>query len=351
VEIPVRLFEEITGLAELPPPVDEADYERRKHRRIPFGHRAVITPERKGYENEPVTVMVRDMSPAGVAFLHDEAFKIGTPIGIEFKGHQDREVRLHCIVARCEAGGPGGTQFVIGASFDAALTEELPVLMPAKPVAPGLPEANVDESALTLTDEPATPAKVPQAPAPTVAKAEPAPAPSAPAPVIKAKGLFTTTDLPQPSKAFDPYWSEGEPTEPAAAAPAPTPVPEASAPTFRVIPLPDAEPEPEVHTEKESKPHAAPELPPKTNHDVLHRVKEMLVKQERLIETQREELKAQRERIEQLESMRSDLEEANQKLTELQNKSQADDSDIAELANFLKEHGEIEVPDRKNEAA
>src|SRR5271163_1647970 len=114
------------GLSELPPPVDEADYERRKHRRVPFGHRAIITPERKGYDNPPTVVMVRDVSAGGVSFLNDEALKPGTPLGIEFKGHQDRPVQLHCTVARCEAGGSGGTQFVVGAAFDAVLTNELP---------------------------------------------------------------------------------------------------------------------------------------------------------------------------------------------------------------------------------
>ena len=126
MEIPVRIYEEITGLPELPPPVDEADYERRKHRRVPFGHKATITPERKGHDNTPAVVIVRDVSLGGVSFLNDESLKVGTPVLIEFRGHQDRPVQLHCAVVRCEAGGSGGAQFVVGASFDALLTEELP---------------------------------------------------------------------------------------------------------------------------------------------------------------------------------------------------------------------------------
>lgn len=106
--------------------MDEADYERRKHRRVPFGHRAIVSPERKGMDNTPAVVMVRDVSVGGVSFLHDEAFKVGTPFVIEFKGHQDRPVKMHCSVVRCEAGGSGGAQFVVGAAYDALLTEELP---------------------------------------------------------------------------------------------------------------------------------------------------------------------------------------------------------------------------------
>ena len=163
MEIPVRIYEEITGLAELPPPVDEADYERRKHRRIPFGHKAIISPERKGYDNTPAVVILRDVSLGGVSFLNDEALKVGTPILIEFKGHQDRPVQLHCAVVRCEAGGSGGAQFVVGASFDAVLTKELPVEAPVQ--TPKLAELAAQElkhaaaapvaavPSMTLTDE------------------------------------------------------------------------------------------------------------------------------------------------------------------------------------------------------
>jgi hypothetical protein len=49
--------------------------------------------------------------------------------------------------------------------------------------------------------------------------------------------------------------------------------------------------------------------------------------------------------------MRSDLEDTKKKLAELRAKSDSDDSAIAELATFLKEHGPGQSPAQANEAA
>jgi len=362
VEIPVRIYEEITGLAELPPPVDEADYERRKHRRVPFGHKAIISPERKGYDNTPAVVMVRDVSLSGVSFVNDESLKVGTPVLIEFKGHQDREVKLHCAVVRCEAGGSGGSQFVVGASFDAVLTQELPLGTPsgiAKPAEPAAQEPkHADASpaaavpSMTLTE-----AKTPVGEQARVAekstKPEPAPQAAVPAPPapVKPSALFKAADPTEAKKVTEEYWSDGQPTETAPQPATPKAAPELSTPVFRDVPLPDPEPEleqkpePQPESEEEIEPEPGSELgtepepvrpepvrevpkneiqekeipekevPEKVvtvaagpvrqthehhgkTHEVLARVKELLVVQEQSIERQRQELKEQRERFE-----------------------------------------------------
>jgi Spy/CpxP family protein refolding chaperone len=96
----------------------------------------------------------------------------------------------------------------------------------------------------------------------------------------------------------------------------------------------------------------APDIRGKDHHEVLIRVKEMLLQQEQLIERQRQELKDYRERSDkEIESMRSELEETKRKLAELQAKAEADDSAIAELAAFLDQHGGGESPVRTTEAA
>jgi hypothetical protein len=410
VEIPVRIYEEITGLPDLPPPVDEADYERRKHRRVPFGHRAIISPERKGADNTPTVVMVRDVSLGGVSFLNDEALKVGTPLGIEFKGHQDRPVNLHCAVVRCEAGGSGGTQFVVGASFDAVLTKELPLqapseipklveLVPAEPkqaepipaetksakakhAEPEVKPASRDE-AISAEDE-ARIAEILNEPASEPANPETAAV--APAPV-KSSALFRAADPTEEKKAVEAYWSEGEPVEAVPQPAAPKASPELSTPVFRDVPLPDPEPEPERKPEpqpeaqEESEPEPGSELGTEPEpepvveirekeitvasepvrpspdhhgktHEVLARVKELLVEQERSIEKQRQELKQQRERFEkEIKSMRSELEDTKAKLAEIRSKSDEDEDAIAELENFLKQHARREPPAKKNEAA
>jgi hypothetical protein len=369
VEIPVAIYEEITGLSDLPPPVDEADYERRRHRRVPFGHRATISLDRKGGDATPAVVMMRDVSSAGVSFLHGEALKAGLPLVIEFKGYQDRPVKLRCMVARCEAGGAGGVQFVVGASFVELLTKEAP---PQKPIEiPKLVELAPAETVVAearplepLKLEP-TPEILPHADKPISVKDQvriidrlkksaheaekaaplvPRAVPIAAAPV-KSSTIFKSPDPAPAANVVEEYWSDGGLAGASKAAAEP------SDPVFRVFPIQQqpkeivisvdpAPPSPEAHEE-----HA-------NNHSVLARVKELLVKQEQSIEAQRQELKGQRERFErEIESLRSELEDTNKKLAELRDKSEADDNAIADLATFLKQHEGSESSVRKHEAA
>lgn len=191
MEIPLGIYEEITGQTELPPPVDEADFERRKHRRVPFGCRATIFPERKSGDNTPSVVMVRDMSIAGLSVLNAEPLKVGTPFIVEFRGRQDRPVKIRCTSARCEAGGSGGTQFVIGGTFESLLTAELPA-SEIKPEAPPPPLAElvappesgdpVDEDAIAdalLPDKAESETKDQPAAAPQASESGPQPEPEA----------------------------------------------------------------------------------------------------------------------------------------------------------------------------
>jgi DNA-binding transcriptional MerR regulator len=380
VEISVAIYEEITGLAQLPPPVDEADYERRKHRRVPFGHRAIISPERKGVDNTPAVVMVRDVSVGGVCFLNDEALKPGTPFVIEFKGHEDRPVKLHGAVMRCEAGGAGGAQFVIGASFDALLTEELPLNKPAE--IPKLAELAFDESDKSDVKTP-LPALAESKPASsqnetateTISEeksetTQAAGADSAAPVVSKSSALFKAADPSAIKEKSDDYWSTGEILETAPQPSAPKPAPEMAAPTFRDVPMPEAAPDPEIQQAPESQPEPESKPEPENeitismalgpqnfsgggkNHEVLARVKELLVKQEKLIEAQRQELSKRREEFKkEVATMRSELEETKNNLAELRAKCEADDNAIADLANFVKEHAGSESPDERNEAA
>ena len=152
----------------------------------------------------------------------------------------------------------------------------------------------------------------------------------------KAKRLLETPD------------EESNETAPPDLQAATTP-PEEVTPVFRVIPIAE-EPEKTAVMTMELGPQDSGKR--EKNHEVLVRVKELLVKQEQSIESQRQELKEQRERFEkEIEAMRSELEEAKKMLAELQSKSEADDSAIAELASFLRQHGGGDSPARTTEAA
>jgi hypothetical protein len=134
VELSLAVYEEITGTSPLPP-VDSDD-DRRKHQRMPFGFRAAIHTTRRGVEGPASVVMVRDISLAGISILHEDFLKNGISFTVEFKGGQDRPVKIRCAVVRCETGGMGGTQYVVGATFEELLTKELPPLPKEEPLPP-----------------------------------------------------------------------------------------------------------------------------------------------------------------------------------------------------------------------
>ncbi len=135
MELALAVYEEITGTTPLPA-VEGEDSDRRKHRRMPFGFRATILPTRRGVEGPATVVMIRDMSLAGISILNEDALKNGTNFTIEFKGQRERPVKIRCTAVRCEQGGTGGTQYVIGATFDELLTKELPPLPKEEPLPP-----------------------------------------------------------------------------------------------------------------------------------------------------------------------------------------------------------------------
>jgi hypothetical protein len=126
VNLPSELFDEITGLGDLPPPVTEADCERRSHHRFAIGSRATICGLRRGVEGPSSIVLMRDVSVAGVGFLHNERMREGDAFVIRFAGKNGRQVGIRCFVNRCEAGGTGGMQFVIGATFQVLLEVKEP---------------------------------------------------------------------------------------------------------------------------------------------------------------------------------------------------------------------------------
>jgi hypothetical protein len=359
VELPLGIFEEITGLGNLPAPVDQADYDRRKNQRAPFGFRGIISHEKKGGEQVSSVVMVRDISLGGLSFLNEEPLKPGTLFVMEFKGVDDRAVQIRCSVQRCATGGLEGTENIVGATFEELLTKELerpkaeakPEAPPAEAVAQPIgedaaakPVAGEDPAAKEPAAQQADPAANPaQEPAPAtpatpteaapVANAPAAPAANAPAAPAdaaapKAKSsLFSGAAIPVPKKTSDDFPSEDEIGAPKAAAKT-APPPEDAGPVFRDVPLPDPAPaanssssdlsdqgdsdshdsessesdldDSESNDSESSSPAASDSIRLPVGgsgktQTVLMRVKELLVKQEQTIKKQAEQLKKQRD--------------------------------------------------------
>ena len=124
MEIPVGIYEEITGMPELPPPADEAELERRKGQRVPFGFRAIATQERKGGGNEPGRRHGPRHLDGGMSFINARGAPTGHAFHHRIQGLSGSPVKIRCLVARCAIGGLEGTQYIVGASFEEVLTRE-----------------------------------------------------------------------------------------------------------------------------------------------------------------------------------------------------------------------------------
>lgn len=360
MELPVELCEEITGICNFPRVAESADGDRRAYRRFPFGCRGTIWTVRKGVEGPATPVLLRDISVGGVSFLHAEAIKIGGEFIIGFVGQHGQLVRIQCEANRCESGGTGGTQFVIGASFQALLqsANDAPAQQPTVAAAPAPQQERPVSERIFKRETIFT-----QAQAPIVA------APQPPVPVV----------APQPAPPVEPA--------PAVAIPIPVPVAEeilAPFPTPIPEPIAPSQPEPIVaspQTPKETPMSPqAPEAPPAIhldpayaakNQEVLARVKALYVKQHQSLQTQLHSLEENNQRLtgqaaaladltRQVEEFKSRLAQSDQLLNEerqksarnaeaiqgelvalretvkiLQAKSDADDKAIAELAGFF----------------
>jgi hypothetical protein len=225
MELPVELFDEITGASNLPTADGGSAEDRRQHRRLPFGSRGAMAAFRNGAEGPPSVVLLRDISIGGIGFLNAEPMKPGDAFVLRFSGKQGPTIKVKCLTQRCDAGGTGGTQYIIGATFEELLETTATPTKPndaapqapveVKPVGPRFrslfKQAGADEAKPPEPTAPAavaapaavvTPA-VAEAPADVVAPAvaeapaapqvvEPVPVPSEPAVLPAVENLSET---------------------------------------------------------------------------------------------------------------------------------------------------------------
>ncbi|MDB5301140.1 MAG: hypothetical protein JWO87_2803 [Phycisphaerales bacterium] len=117
MELTQQQFAEITGFCVLPVAGGSPE-DRRKHFRVPSGCRARVSSLKGGLEGVDSVVVIRDISGSGMSLLYSEEMEIGEEFVIQFSGEHGWPARILCCARRCEQGGSGGTQYVIGASFE-----------------------------------------------------------------------------------------------------------------------------------------------------------------------------------------------------------------------------------------
>lgn len=123
-----KVFQSIFGICILEYSDDTS--ERREHPRVEFGRRATIIPLINGERSQAQIVVIRDMSIKGCGVLQSERRKPHDQFILDVSKFVGRPLGIRCAVERCEPGGSGGTQFVVGATFE-ALIETPEELVPA----------------------------------------------------------------------------------------------------------------------------------------------------------------------------------------------------------------------------
>jgi len=66
-------------------------------------------------------VLIRDISSASVGFLFEEELAVGDELIMQIPRQDGSLITIQCMVHRCEPGGTGLVQWVIGATFELVL--------------------------------------------------------------------------------------------------------------------------------------------------------------------------------------------------------------------------------------
>lgn len=134
MELSAELFSEIAG-SRAAAPARHPTNDKRKHERVPLADRATVSTLSRGLEGMDEVVIVRDISVGGVGLLCSEAMEAGQEFVIQFSGQHGLAARILCKVARCEPGGFGGSQFIVGATFEIVIHPAQPSAGVANPAA------------------------------------------------------------------------------------------------------------------------------------------------------------------------------------------------------------------------
>jgi len=117
-----KIFQSIFGMCIIDYSNDAA--ERREHPRVEFGRRATIFALADGNPGPATIILIRDMSLKGVGILQSERMEPLDEFVLDVSKFVGRPLGIRCSVERCEPGGSGGTQWVIGATFEEILESE-----------------------------------------------------------------------------------------------------------------------------------------------------------------------------------------------------------------------------------
>jgi hypothetical protein len=99
--------------------------ERRTNGRVAYGQRTQICRDSGKKAGVWETVMLQDISIKGVGTLCDEPMPLGETFVLKLTAKDGENIRIRCKVQRCEPGGFGNTAFLMGATFEHVIQQEV----------------------------------------------------------------------------------------------------------------------------------------------------------------------------------------------------------------------------------
>ena len=150
VQLSAQLFADIVGDEAVAMASSATADERRQSPRANLGRRARIYPliETSSDHGEPV--LVRDISVHGIGMLIGEALTPGDEFIIHLPTNTasslEEPVKIQCAVRRCQAGGSGQTQFLVGSTFELVLNRPLDYAVEFPKEAAGDPQLDAPEN-------------------------------------------------------------------------------------------------------------------------------------------------------------------------------------------------------------
>ncbi len=99
--------------------------ENRQVSRMAFGQRTQICLDSGKNAGVWETVMVKDISTKGIGILCNESIVIGCTFMLKLTDKEGDTIRIRCKARRCERGGFGSTAYLLGATFEQVIQQQL----------------------------------------------------------------------------------------------------------------------------------------------------------------------------------------------------------------------------------
>jgi hypothetical protein len=99
--------------------------ERRQAARLAYGHRTQICLDGGKRAGVWDTVMLQDISIKGIGYLCHEPMEMGQTFVLKLMDKDGETIRIRCKVSRCERGGFGNTAYLLGATYEQVIEQQV----------------------------------------------------------------------------------------------------------------------------------------------------------------------------------------------------------------------------------